>query len=93
MAKRTHFKQEVTRIFNDLDEFRNWVVMQVPMLPFNEADLYNNKSFVWVKFQKHKGIDLPTVRPYGKFAKKQNSPNTNKPHRHSNNHRSTKPTT
>ena len=47
-------KPEVKQIFNDLDEYRDWVRLRYPHIPFNEADLYNYKSPNWQKFMKQK---------------------------------------
>ena len=42
-------KPEVVKIFDDLEAFRDFCCME--MAPFNEADLYNNRSWVWRNFQ------------------------------------------
>lgn len=44
----------MTQIFDDLDEYRDWVRMQYPQVAFNEADLYKNTSPLWQKFMKSK---------------------------------------
>ena len=42
--KYLRMKPEVKQIFDDLEEFKNFVRMQLPAVPFNEADLYRNSS-------------------------------------------------
>ena len=45
-----------TKVFNDLDDFRNYCTTEtdryVNPLPFNEANLYNEKSWVWKNYTK-----------------------------------------
>ena len=41
----------VNKIFDDLDKFRDYCRFEGK--PFNEADLYNDKSWVWGAYQKH----------------------------------------
>lgn len=48
--KYLRMKPEVKTIFDDLDEFRDFVRMQYPQVRFNEADLYKNSSPIWQKF-------------------------------------------
>lgn len=43
-------KPEVKQIFDDLEEFRNFVRMQYPQIKFDEAELYKNSSGTWQKF-------------------------------------------
>ena len=50
--KYLRMKPEVKTIFDDLDEYRDWVRMQYPQVAFNEADLYKNTSPLWQKFVK-----------------------------------------
>ena len=52
--KYLRMKPEVTQIYNDLDEFRDWVRMQYPQIRFDESDLYKNTSPIWQKFLKSK---------------------------------------
>lgn len=52
--KYLRMKPEVNQIYNDLDEYRDWVRLQYPQIPFNEADLYKNSSPNWQKFLKSK---------------------------------------
>lgn len=42
----------VRQIFNDLEKFRNWCRFEFK--PFNEADLYNDKSPIWRQYRKFK---------------------------------------
>jgi hypothetical protein len=46
----------VNRVFNDLEEYRSYCTTEVDRngnpLPFNEADLYNEKSWTWKNFKK-----------------------------------------
>lgn len=48
--KYLRIKPEVKQIFDDLDEYRDWVRMQYPAVKFDEADLYKNSSPTWQKF-------------------------------------------
>lgn len=48
--KYLRMKPEVKQIFDDLEEFRNFVRMQYPQVQFNEVDLYKNSSPIWQKF-------------------------------------------
>ena len=41
-------RPDVVKIFDDLDSFRDFCKME--MLPFNEADLYNQHSRVWQRY-------------------------------------------
>jgi hypothetical protein len=50
--KYLRLKPEVNQIFEDLEEFHNYVRMQYPQVAFNEADLYRNASPIWQKFIK-----------------------------------------
>ena len=52
--KYLRMKPEVKQIFDDLEEFRNFVRMQYPQIRFNEADLYKNSSPTWQKFLRSK---------------------------------------
>ena len=52
--KYLRMKPEVNQIYNDLDEYRDWVRLQYPQVAFNEADLYKNSSPLWQKFLKSK---------------------------------------
>lgn len=51
-------KPEVKQIFDDLDEFRDFVRMQIPQVKFDEAELYKNSSPTWQKFLRSRN------RPY-----------------------------
>jgi hypothetical protein len=53
-VKYLRMKPEVTQIYNDLEEYRDWVRLQYPQVAFNEADLYKNSSPLWQKFLKSK---------------------------------------
>ena len=41
-------KPEIVKIFNDLETLHDFCRFE--LLPFNEADLYNNRSGVWRQF-------------------------------------------
>lgn len=43
----------VKQIFDDLDKYRDFCRYEGKS--FNEADLYNNKSYVWKAYQKYLG--------------------------------------
>jgi hypothetical protein len=53
--KYLRMKPEVKTIFEDLEDFHDWVRLQYPQIPFNEADLYKNSSPVWQKYLKSQG--------------------------------------
>jgi hypothetical protein len=42
-----------TQIFDDLDKFRDFCRYEGK--PYNEADLYNEKSIVWGAYKKYQG--------------------------------------
>lgn len=44
----------VNQIYADLEEFQDWVRLQLPAIAFNPAELYKNSSPVWQKYQKQK---------------------------------------
>lgn len=48
--KYLRMKPEVKQIFEDLEEFRDFVRLQYPHVKFDEADLYKNSSPIWQKF-------------------------------------------
>ena len=52
--KYLRIKPEVANIFNDLEEFHHFIRMQYPQVAFNEADLYNNRSVLWQKFDRQR---------------------------------------
>jgi hypothetical protein len=52
--KYLRMKPEVRQIFDDLEEFKDFVRMQNPAVEFNEADLYKNTSPTWQKYIKQK---------------------------------------
>ena len=54
VKKYLRMKPEVTKIFEDLEEFHNWVRLQIPPVRFNEADLYREKSLLWEKYQRQR---------------------------------------
>lgn len=60
-------KPEVTQIFNDLEDYLNWVRLQWPPVPFDEADLYKQSSPLWQKYQRHRGYK--TFAPSSRRAK------------------------
>jgi hypothetical protein len=43
----------VNKIFDDLDKFRDFCRFENRGYPFNEKDLYNDKSPIWQAYQKH----------------------------------------
>lgn len=43
----------VNKIFDDLDKFRDFCRFEGK--PFDEADLYNDRSWVWKQYQKYLG--------------------------------------
>lgn len=53
IKKYLRMKPEVSQIFADLEDFRNFVVMQYPLIKFDEADLYKNSSPTWQKYMRH----------------------------------------
>lgn len=61
-VKYLRMKPEVTQIYNDLEEYRDWVRLQYPQVAFNEADLYKNSSPLWQKFLKSKNRPVHTKK-------------------------------
>ena len=53
IKKYLRMKPEVNQIFADLEEFRQFVVMQYPMIKFDPADLNKNSSPTWQKYMRH----------------------------------------
>lgn len=43
----------IRKVFDDLDKFRDYCRYEAKA--FNEADMYNNGSPVWVGYNKHQG--------------------------------------
>jgi hypothetical protein len=64
VKKYLRMKPEVTKIFEDLEEFHDWVRLQNPAVRFNEADLYRDKSPLWEKFQRQKNNRYHRGRPH-----------------------------
>jgi len=54
----------VSKIFDDLDKFRDYCRFEGK--PFNEADLYNNKSWVWTSYQKYQNYLRAKARNDGR---------------------------
>jgi len=52
--KYLRMKPEVAQIFSDLEEYKDWVRLQYPQLPFNEEELYNPRSANWQRFARNK---------------------------------------
>ena len=48
--KYLRMKPEVRQIFDDLDQFKDFVRLQYPAIPFDESELYRNTSLTWQKF-------------------------------------------
>ena len=51
LTKYLVMKPEVKKIFNDLDNFRDFCRFE--MLPFNEASLYNRESKEWRLYERN----------------------------------------
>ncbi len=49
IEKETMMKQEVVKIFDDLDALLDFCRFE--LLPYNPADLYNRQSKVWQAFE------------------------------------------
>jgi|AntAceMinimDraft_5_1070358.scaffolds.fasta_scaffold05185_8 hypothetical protein len=66
----------VNKVFNDLEEFRDYCTTEVDRvgnpLPFDEADLYNEKSRIWTAFKKWRGWRRAVAR-----AEREGRPVTN----------------
>ena len=60
----------VNKVFNDLEEFRNYCTTETDRygnpLPFNEADLYNERAWIWKNFQKWKNWQRNKQRVRGR---------------------------
>jgi hypothetical protein len=54
VKKYLRMKPEVTQILDDLEAYKDFIRMQIPQVPFNEADLYKNSSPLWQKFVKQR---------------------------------------
>jgi len=56
----------VNRIFDDLEEFRDYCTTELDrfgnLLPFNEAELYDEKSRLWGAFKKWRGWKRAVAR-------------------------------
>lgn len=63
IRKYLRMKPEVTQIFEDLEEFRNFVKMQIPSIKLDEAELYKNSSPVWQKFLRRRVNGQPANAP------------------------------
>jgi hypothetical protein len=55
-------RPDIVKIFDDLEAFKDYCCME--MNPFNEADLYNNRSWVWRNFQDKINGRKPYKKPY-----------------------------
>lgn len=44
------------KIFDDLEKFKDFCRFEGKGYPFDEKDLYNDKSFVWRAYQKHRNL-------------------------------------
>lgn len=47
-------RPEVVQIFEDLEEYKDFVRLQYPQVAFDEKDLYNMRSPTWQKFIRQK---------------------------------------
>jgi hypothetical protein len=54
----------VNKIFDDLDKFRDYCRFEGK--PFDEADLYNDKSWVWGAYQKYQNYLRAKARNDGR---------------------------
>ena len=74
-------KQEVVKIFDDLDALLDFCRLELK--PFNQADLYNRESQIWRDFEYNKRSKKPwngERKPYlGKNPRPQNANFNNKP--------------
>ncbi len=52
--KYLRMKPEVRQIFDDLEDFKDFVRMQNPAVPFDESDLYKGTSPIWQKYVKQR---------------------------------------
>ena len=43
----------VTQIYNDLEEYQDWVRMQYPAVRFDPSDMYRMSSPLWQKYLKY----------------------------------------
>lgn len=53
IKKYLRMKPEVNQIFEELEAFRSFVVMQYPFIKFDPADLNKNSSPVWQRYMRH----------------------------------------
>ena len=60
----------VNKVFNDLEEFRDYCTTETDRsgnpLPFDEANLYNDKSWVYTNFKKWKNWQRNKQRVKGR---------------------------
>jgi hypothetical protein len=54
----------IGKIFDDLDKFRDYCRFEGKV--FNEADLYNDKAYVWQQYQKYQNYLRAKARNNGK---------------------------
>ncbi len=54
IKKYLRMKPEVAQIFTDLESFKDFIRLQFPAVPFNEADLYNYRSALWQKYDRQR---------------------------------------
>jgi len=51
---------EIVKIFEDLEAFHDFCRFE--LLPFNEADLYNGRSYIWRAFSDRNGRRYPAKK-------------------------------
>jgi hypothetical protein len=60
----------VNKVFNDLEAFREYATTEVDRngnpLPFNEADLYNEKAWMWKNYKKWQNWKAAKARAKGR---------------------------
>lgn len=60
----------VNKVFNDLEAFREYATQETDRngnpLPFNEADLYNEKAWMWRNYKKWLGWKAAKARNKGR---------------------------
>ena len=61
-------RPDVVKIFDDLESFHNHCRLEG--LPFNEADLYNNRSYAWRNYQDKINGRKPAFKKYNNGYKK-----------------------
>ena len=64
LKKYLRIKPEVHKIYDDLEQYLDYC--RINLLNFNEADLYNERAWIWKNFQKWKNWQRNKQRVRGR---------------------------